>query len=147
MPTLRVSKALPMIVSRVVNGEGSVKPGAHADVQAAVAALNYLPSQAARLLAGSELLRIGMLYNDPSAGYLNQFQIGLRNKASLNHVQLVVHKCESHEHEAQQVAHMVTTRSGEPGSGEHVLTDFELIRRQSDAAQRLRPPVRLGASN
>jgi LacI family transcriptional regulator len=97
----------PMTVSRVVNGEDNVRPGTRAKVQDAIAALNYLPNQAARNLAGSELFRIGMLYNDPSAGYLNEFLIGLLNKASLSHVQLVVQKCESREQEGQQVADMI----------------------------------------
>ena len=52
-------------------------------------------AEAARRLAGSEPIRIGMLYIDPSAGYLNEFLIGLLNKASLRHVQLVVQRCDA----------------------------------------------------
>ena len=52
----------PMTVSRVVNGEQNVRPGTREKVQAAIAQLNYLPNQAARRLAGSEPIRIGMLY-------------------------------------------------------------------------------------
>jgi LacI family transcriptional regulator len=32
-------------------------------------------------------------------------------------------------------------RAGEAGAPEHVVMDFSLIRRQSDAAPRVRPPV------
>ena len=99
----------PMTVSRVVNGELNVRPGTREKVQAAVAALNYLPNQAARHLAGSEPIRIGMLYLDPNAGYLNEFLIGLLNKSSLSHVQLVVQRCESREREAKQVRDMIAT--------------------------------------
>ncbi|MFX4377453.1 helix-turn-helix transcriptional regulator, partial [Acinetobacter baumannii] len=60
----------PMTVSRVINGEQNVRPGTREKVQAAVAELNYVPNQAARHLAGSEPIRIGMLYVDPGAGYL-----------------------------------------------------------------------------
>jgi LacI family transcriptional regulator len=96
-----------MTVSRVVNGELNVRPGTREKVQAAVAALNYMPNQAARHLAGSEPVRIGMIYNDPNAGYLNHFLIGLLNKAGLSHVQLVVQKCEARETEDQQVGEMI----------------------------------------
>lgn len=103
----RLAGVSPMTVSRVVNGELNVRPGTREKVQAAVAALNYLPNQAARHLAGAEAIRIGMLYKDPSAGYLSEFLIGLLNKASLSPVQLIVQKCESREHEAEQVAEMM----------------------------------------
>lgn len=83
----------PMTVSRVVNGEASVRPHTRERVQAAIDALNYVPNQAARHLAGSELIRIGVLYSNPSAGYLSEFLVGLLNQASLSHVQLVVEKC------------------------------------------------------
>jgi len=36
-------------------------------------------------------------------------------------------------------------RSREPSPAEHIITDFTLIRRQSDAAPRIRPPVRIYA--
>ncbi|RZJ03381.1 MAG: LacI family DNA-binding transcriptional regulator [Rubrivivax sp.] len=99
----------PMTVSRVVNGELNVRPGTREKVQAAITALNYLPNQAARRLAGSEPIRIGMLYIDPSAGYLNEFLIGLLNKASLRHVQLVVQRCEAErEGEEAPVVEMIT---------------------------------------
>ena len=83
----------PMTVSRVVNGDPGVRPVTRGKVQASVAALNYMPNQAARRLAGSELIRIGVLYSNPSAGYLSEFLVGLLNQASLSHVQLVVERC------------------------------------------------------
>ncbi len=98
----------PMTVSRVVNGEANVRPDTRDKVQAAIKQLNYLPNQAARRLAGSEPIRIGMLYIDPSAGYLNEFLIGLLNKASLRHVQLIVQRCDvTHGAEAAPVAEMI----------------------------------------
>lgn len=99
----------PMTVSRVVNGEQNVRPDTRAKVLAAIDTLNYRPNQAARHLAGSQPVRIGMLYTDPSAGYLNEFLIGLLNKASMSHVQLVVQRCESREGEAKQVEAMIAS--------------------------------------
>lgn len=99
----------PMTVSRVVNGELNVRPGTREKVQAAITALSYVPNQAARRLAGSEPIRIGMLYIDPSAGYLNEFLIGLLNRSSLRHVQLVVQRCEAaRDGEELPVAEMIT---------------------------------------
>jgi LacI family transcriptional regulator len=98
----------PMTVSRVVNGELNVRPGTREKVQAAIAQLNYLPNQAARRLAGSEPIRIGMLYIDPSAGYLNKFLIGLLNKTSLSHVQLIVQRADAaREGEEKPVTEMI----------------------------------------
>ena len=85
----------PMTVSRVVNGEEGVRPHNRERVQAAISALKYVPNQAARHLAGSGLIRLGVLYTDPIAGYLSEFLVGLLNQASLNHVQLVVEQCSS----------------------------------------------------
>jgi LacI family transcriptional regulator len=73
----------PMTVSRVVNGETSVRASSREKVNAAVAALNYVPNQAARRLAGSEPIRIAVLYSNPSAAYLSEFLVGVLNKASL----------------------------------------------------------------
>jgi LacI family transcriptional regulator len=40
------------------------------------------------------------------------------------------------------VRHIRARRAGEPLPCEHELKDFDLVRRQSDAAPRLRPPLR-----
>jgi transcriptional regulator with XRE-family HTH domain len=89
----------PMTVSRVVNGEMKVREATREKVNAAVAALRYIPNQAARRLAGSRLVRIAVLYSNPSAGYLNELLVGVLNRASLGHLQLVVEKCEAGEGE------------------------------------------------
>lgn len=91
----------PMTVSRVVNGEANVRSTTRDKVNAAVAELNYIPNQAARRLAGSKLIRIAILYSNPSAGYLNELLVGVLNRASLGHLQLVVEKCEAGEEEAR----------------------------------------------
>lgn len=97
----------PMTVSRVVNGETNVRESTRKSVNAAVAALNYMPNQAARRLAGSKPIRLGFLYSNPSAGYLSEFLVGLLNQASLNHVQLVVEKCEAGNHEEEAARDLI----------------------------------------
>ncbi|MGO4379981.1 LacI family DNA-binding transcriptional regulator [Pseudoduganella sp. RAF19] len=87
----------PMTVSRVMNGDPNVRQSTRKKVDEAVAALNYVPNQAARRLAGVRAIRIGFLYSNPSAGYLTEFLVGLLNQASLNNVQLVVEKCEGEQ--------------------------------------------------
>ena len=44
----------PMTVSRVINGESNVRAETRKRVEAAIAALDYSPSRAARTLAGGE---------------------------------------------------------------------------------------------
>ena len=97
----------PMTVSRVINGDQSVRASNRDRVNEAVAALNYQPNQAARRLAGSELIRVGVLYSNPSAGYLSEFLVGVLNQASLSHVQLIVEKCEVDEHEGEVAANLI----------------------------------------
>ncbi len=99
----------PMTVSRVINGETSVRAANRDKVNAAVSALNYVPNQAARHLAGSELIRIGVLYSNPSANYLNELLVGVLNQASLSHVQLVVEKCEADEHEGEVASNLIAS--------------------------------------
>ncbi len=84
----------PMTVSRVMNGDPNVRQSTRRKVDDAVAALNYVPNQAARRLAGARPIRVGFLYSNPSAGYLSEFLVGLLNQASLHNVQLVVENCE-----------------------------------------------------
>src|SRR5438093_650136 len=76
----------PMTVSRVMSGDTNVREKTRTRVDAAVAALNYIPNQAARRLAGARPIRVGFLYSNPSAGYLSEFLVGLLNQASPNNV-------------------------------------------------------------
>ena len=87
----------PMTVSRVVNGESSVRAATRERVNSAIAALKYMPNQAARRLAGSRLIRIAVLYSNPSAGYLNALLVGVLNGSSITHTQLVVERSETGE--------------------------------------------------
>jgi LacI family transcriptional regulator len=99
-----------MTVSRVINGETTVRPATRALVEAAVAELNYAPNSAARALAGARPIRIGLLYSNPSAAYLSEFLVGGLDYASRSNIELVVEKCDAGEHEA--VEHMIRRVDG-----------------------------------
>jgi LacI family transcriptional regulator len=84
----------PMTISRVINGEKNVRASTRALVDAAIRELNYAPNPAARSLAGADLIRIGLLYSNPSAAYLSEFLVGSLDQCSRLNVQLVVEKCD-----------------------------------------------------
>lgn len=98
-----------MTVSRVINGEASVRPATREIVNAAIAALNYAPNRAARSLAGAGQLRIGMLYSNPSAGFLSEFLLGSLDQARRVDAQIVVERCELGDHELTVAQHLVSS--------------------------------------
>ncbi|AEO43452.1 LacI family DNA-binding transcriptional regulator [Xanthomonas perforans] len=83
----------PMTASRVINRHPHVGEAMRARVEASVQALGYRPNLAGRSLRTSGLLRIGVLYSNPSAAYLNQFMLGLLEQSSLTGSQVMVEKC------------------------------------------------------
>jgi LacI family transcriptional regulator len=85
-----------MTVSRVVNGEPLVKAATRERVMAVIADMKYTVSQVVRRGAEREPIRIGVLYSNPSAGYLSEFLIGLINQASSSGVQLAVEWVDQH---------------------------------------------------
>ena len=98
----------PMTVSRVINGEGSVRPDTREKVEAAIAALNYAPNPAARSLAGAEQIKVGLLYSNPSAAYLSEFLVGGLEQASRANVQFVVEKCDAGRSAVEAALHLVS---------------------------------------
>jgi len=97
----------PMTVSRVINGESNVREETRARVAASVAALRYLPNQAARSLASADATHIGILYANPSANYLSEFLLGSLEQSSLSGCQLVIEKCEGAESEVEAIRRLV----------------------------------------
>ncbi|HTU11736.1 MAG TPA: LacI family DNA-binding transcriptional regulator [Allosphingosinicella sp.] len=81
-----------MTVSRVINGESSVKPDTRRTVDAAIRALNYAPNPAARTLAGGAVLRIGLISRIPSAAYLGEYLIGALDRCGQINAQLIVQR-------------------------------------------------------
>lgn len=90
----RYTGVSPMTVSRVINGERKVRESTREAVNAAIKALNYVPNPAARSLAGADLVRIGLLYSNPSAAYLSEFLVGSLDQCSRSNIQLIVEKCD-----------------------------------------------------
>jgi LacI family transcriptional regulator len=99
-----------MTVSRVINGEQVVRPATRERVEAAIAALNYAPSAAARMLAGGDEMRVGLLYSNPSSSYLSEFLVGSLDQASRSGVDLVVEKWDEETSIQSVVAHLERSR-------------------------------------
>src|SRR5690606_35495216 len=70
----------PMTASRVINQQPNVGQAMRERVLASVEALGYRPNLAGRSLRTSGTARIGVLYSNPSAAYLNQFMLGVVEK-------------------------------------------------------------------
>ncbi|WIA55504.1 LacI family DNA-binding transcriptional regulator [Sphingobium sp. WTD-1] len=100
----------PMTVSRVINGEQVVRAATKEKVEAAIAALNYSPSAAARSLAGGDETRIGLLYSNPSASYLSEFLVGSLDQSSRAGIDLVVEKWDEQTAIKAVVDHLVRGR-------------------------------------
>ncbi|WP_081974566.1 MULTISPECIES: LacI family DNA-binding transcriptional regulator [Sphingomonas] len=97
----------PMTVSRVINGESNVRPATRDRVNDAISALNYAPNPAARSLAGAGPSRVGLLYSNPSAGFLSEFLLGSLDQASRSDVQIIVEKCDLGDHELEVAQHLI----------------------------------------
>lgn len=96
-----------MTVSRVMNNVPGVKASTRDSVMRAVKALGYSPNAAARSLARNGAGRIGLLYSNPSAGYLSQFLVGALDGAQTSGALLVIEKCDpSLESEAAAIGRL-----------------------------------------
>ena len=76
-------------VSRVLNNERYVRDDTRARVSAAVAALDYQPSLAARSLGGRRSFQIALLYDNPNPYYAHELQGGIRARAAADGVRLI----------------------------------------------------------
>src|SRR5712692_5668894 len=83
----------PMTVSRALSGDAHVQEHMRQRVQAAIKELGYSPNVAARNLARAATVHIGLLYNNPSAAYLNELLVGVLEQSSRAGCQLVLEKC------------------------------------------------------
>ncbi len=82
-----------MTVSRVLNAEPNVRPATRERVQAAIVELNYRPNLSARNLARANAYFIGLLYDNPSAGYISELLIGALNRCRASGYHLVLESC------------------------------------------------------
>lgn len=83
----------PMTASRVINGNPRVGQDLRERVQASVKVLGYRPNLAGRSLRTTGSARIGVLYSNPSAAYLNELMLGILEQSSVSGAQVVVEKC------------------------------------------------------
>ena len=83
----------PMTVSRVLSGSAKVSAETRERVQAAIRKFRYSPNMAARNLAKGKTVHIGLLYNNPSYAYLNEFLVGVLEQSRHAGCQIVLEKC------------------------------------------------------
>jgi LacI family transcriptional regulator, galactose operon repressor len=83
----------PMTVSRVLSGDPKVRDTTRQRVQLAMKQLGYSPNSAARNLASASSVHIGLLYNNPSAAFLDEVLVGVLEHSSQAGSQIVVEKC------------------------------------------------------
>ncbi len=83
----------PMTASRVMNDNPRVGAEMRKRVLAAAQHLNYRPNLAGRSLRTSNSARIGVLYSNPSAAYLNQLMIGVLEESGHSGIQVQVETC------------------------------------------------------
>lgn len=83
--------------SRVVNGEDRVAPGTEARVRRAVRALGYVPNVAARRLVRRRAFVLGVVYQNKSWNWLNDFQRGAIDEARAHGYEILMHPCDLRE--------------------------------------------------
>ena len=76
-------------VSRVLNNERYVGAETRAKVEAAVAALNFRPSLAARSLAGRRSYQVALVCDNPSPHYVFEMQSGIRDRCQTDGVRMI----------------------------------------------------------
>ena len=81
-------------VSRVLNNERHVRPATRERVEAAMKALNFRPSYAARALAGARSFQIALIYDNPSPYYVYNIQAGVRTRCLEDRIRLIVQPCD-----------------------------------------------------
>ena len=82
-------------VSRVVNGERSVRPDTRQRVLRAVEQLDYRPNMLARGLSGAHAYTIGLAYDNPNAYYIIAMQQGALAACDDLHFGLQMRPCNS----------------------------------------------------
>ena len=81
-------------VSRVVNGLGQVRQGTRDHVLAAIDALRYQPSLAARNMGGSRSKWVALVYHNPGIGFMHLVQSGAIERCRAEGFMLSLHACQ-----------------------------------------------------
>lgn len=77
-------------VSRVLNNEPNVSERTRQRVEAAVETLRYRPLPSARVLAGRRSYLVAMLFDNPSANYLMEIEMGVLDACQTQHYNLML---------------------------------------------------------
>ena len=87
----RAAGVSPKTASRVINNERSVRTEVREKVWAAVKSLRYVPHPSARSLAANRSFQIGLLYDNPSPGYVMEVQAGVLEACQARRYGAIVH--------------------------------------------------------
>ena len=103
----RVAGVSPMTVSRVVNDDIKVRSATRAKVKAAIQSTRYSPNNAARMLAIGRRVRFGVIYDNPSDGFLSEVMLGALEQATQRDIQLVIERQPFGETSHLSVKHLI----------------------------------------
>nr|WP_243846196.1 LacI family DNA-binding transcriptional regulator [Rhizomicrobium palustre] len=98
-------------VSRVVNRQSNVSDATRERVMEAVEALSYRPNIFARGLASERSFLIGLLYDNPSAGYIAALQVGVLTRCREEGYHLIVESLDSGMPNIGRQVHSLVTES------------------------------------
>lgn len=106
-------------VSRVLNREPRVSEATRARVQAAVEALNYRPSVAARALAGHRSFQIAFACDNPSPYFVYEMQAGIRERCRIDGVRMIA---QPYDHDSDRLIDDIETLIDASGIDGLILT-------------------------
>lgn len=98
-------------VSRVVNRQSNVSDATRTRVMEAVEALSYRPNIFARGLASERSFLIGLLYDNPSAGYIAALQLGVLSRCRDEGYHLIVESLDAQNPQLGAQVHALVTES------------------------------------
>jgi len=81
-------------VSRAMNGSENILEETRDRVAKSAKVLGYVPNVSAQNLAGSGVIRLGVLCGNPSSNYTGQFLLTLLEQSRHNNCQLIVQQCD-----------------------------------------------------
>ncbi|HEY1962632.1 MAG TPA: LacI family DNA-binding transcriptional regulator [Rhizomicrobium sp.] len=98
-------------VSRVLNHQPNVSQSAKARVQEAVTELAYRPNLFARGLASERSLLIGLLYDNPSAGYMAAIQLGALTRCREEGYHLIIEQLNAQDSNLEEEVRALVLQS------------------------------------
>jgi LacI family transcriptional regulator len=98
-------------VSRVVNHQSNVSDATRERVMEAVKSLSYRPNVFARGLASEHSFLIGLLYDNPSAGYMSAVQLGVLDRCRDEGYHLIVERLDAQNPDPGREVHALVKES------------------------------------